>query len=169
MMERDEFVKAIQELGAKFAEWFGCDVMSIGEDRQKGIWGETMTRFLEEKHGACTEEIKWTKENEQEGYQTEVEFRFRFANPCLSIRVNTPQKEVLGSLEFSNWNKETQNHDGEYKLSEVLSFGGREGMELATEMADAYEKMIEQKESQAVRDDIISCFIKEPEEEIERD
>ena len=87
MMDRQTAIKKLQQIGAKIAEQMGYTEMVVGEDRCKGIWGETLTKHLEEKYGECTKEINWFKENKPEDlhYGDNISFDFRFANPRLSI------------------------------------------------------------------------------------
>lgn len=80
-MNRDETIKMLRDIGETIAKKYGYTDLLIGEDRQKGIWGERLTAHLEEKYGECTQEIKWVDPENNENY---VQFRFRFANPVIS-------------------------------------------------------------------------------------
>lgn len=73
----------MQAAGAALAKKYGLDCMKVGEDRQKGIWGEAFTRILEEQDGECTKTIDWT--NGVDKYPC-VSFDFRFATPRLGMR-----------------------------------------------------------------------------------
>lgn len=68
------------------AEALGCDQVKEREDRQKGIWGERMTEVIEKEHGQCTKEITYYHGEGME--RTVVQFRFRFANPIVSLSTN---------------------------------------------------------------------------------
>lgn len=57
-MNRQETIKTLQQIAADIAQEMGYTEMRVGEDRQKGIWGESFTRYLEETYGECTKEIK---------------------------------------------------------------------------------------------------------------
>ena len=46
-MDRKETIKTLQNIGAKLAEEYGYYNVIIGEDRQKGFWGEKFTEYLE--------------------------------------------------------------------------------------------------------------------------
>ena len=104
-MTRKEAIAKLQQVGAKIAAQMGYTEMLIGEDRTKGIWGENFTAFLEEQYGECTAEIKWFKEDKPDNltYGDNIEFRFRFSSPVLSI----DHRKVDGSfasIELSDWN-----------------------------------------------------------------
>ena len=114
-MNRESAIKTLQKMGSELAKEYGYEVMLVGEDRQKGLWGESMTKYLEETYGECTKSIKWKKdENDKEEY---VEFDFRFANPRLTVK---KPGEVLCSLELSDYNYETKEHTGDFVLDEIM-------------------------------------------------
>lgn len=97
-MNREEAIKTLKGIAAAVAEKYGYTEMCIGQDRQKGIWGEEFTKFLEESVGGdCSSEINWRKPGNEDDY---VEFRFRFSNPCIAIRFRENDRETLASLEF---------------------------------------------------------------------
>lgn len=81
-ISRDEVIARMKKVAADFAERLGYDILTAGEDRQKGIWGEALTYYLERHRGSCTEELKWTSDTKPGS----VTFRFRFATPSISIR-----------------------------------------------------------------------------------
>lgn len=153
---REQAIKTLQLIGAEIAKEMGYTEMVIGENRQKGVWGEEFTRFLETEYGECTKEIKWFKENKPEelNYGDNIEFSFRFADPKLII----DRRKVDGSLasielgDFSNRayvamnkeldalkenktekEKEIRNryknliHTGEFKINEIQVFTGDDG------------------------------------------
>lgn len=115
-MNRDETITGLKELGAKLAAGYKFQHINKGEDRQKGIWGEALTEQLEKEHGPCTEEIKWFGDNPEEAY---VKFDFRFSDPRLSVRL---PGEVFASLELSDYVYETKQHDGNFRISEVMAW-----------------------------------------------
>ena len=82
-MTREELIRAMQGAAARVAKKYGLTCMVVGEDRQKGIWGEGFTRFLEERDGQCTATITWT--DGQNNYP-KVMFDFRFSTPRIGIR-----------------------------------------------------------------------------------
>ena len=47
-MNRQETIKTLQQIAAEIAQEMGYTEMRVGEDRQKGVWGEGFTRYLEE-------------------------------------------------------------------------------------------------------------------------
>lgn len=98
-MNREDAIKALKVIASKMAKKYGYTEMNVGQDRQKGIWGEKFTEFLEKSIGGdCSTEIKWTKPGNNIGY---VEFRFRFDNPVIAIMFqDEEQRETLASLEF---------------------------------------------------------------------
>lgn len=52
-MNRQETIKTLQQIAADIAQEMGYTEMRVGEDRQKGIWGESFTRYLEETYRYC--------------------------------------------------------------------------------------------------------------------
>jgi len=99
-MNRQESIKTLQTIVNRIAQKYGYTEMVAGQDKQKGIWDEAFTNFLEEKYGDCSTEIKWFKPGDDYSY---VEFRFRFSNPVIAIKFRDDQKrETLASLEFSD-------------------------------------------------------------------
>ncbi len=115
-MTRDEAISTLQTIGLNLAVEFGLDEVAVGEDRQKGVWGEVMTEMLEKQHGKCTETIVWTDKNDN---SRKVEFRFRFATPCLSIRMG----EAFAEIEVSNYDSKTKKYDlPEFHISQTTVF-----------------------------------------------
>ena len=86
-MNRQETIKTLQQIAADIAQEMGYTEMRVGEDRQKGIWGESFTRYLEETYGECTKEIKWFKPDAPEdlAFGDNIEFSFRFSDPQVCI------------------------------------------------------------------------------------
>ena len=111
-MDRNDVIRTLQKIGAVLAEEHGFDNVDIGEDRQKGIWGEALTKKLEKECGPCTKEITWYGADRKEQH---VQFRFRFANPRLCIRM---PGEVLAELEIGDYNYEEKKHDGNFHIAE---------------------------------------------------
>ena len=109
-MNRQETIKTLQQIAADIAQEMGYTEMRVGEDRQKGIWGESFTRYLEETYGECTKEIKWFKPDAPEylTYGDNIEFSFRFSSPqvCIDHRKTDGS---LAEVEFSDWNPEIYN------------------------------------------------------------
>ena len=109
-MNRQDTIKTLQQIAAEIAQEMGYTEMRVGEDRQKGIWGEKFTKFLEEKYGECTKEIKWFKPNapKELTYGDNISFSFRFSNPqvCIDHRKTDGS---LAEIEFSDWNSEIYN------------------------------------------------------------
>ena len=99
-MNREQAIKTLKTICSQVAEKYGFTEMEIGQDRQKGIWGEKFTEFLEKTTGGdCSTEIKWRKPGND---YDRVEFRFRFDNPVISIRFrDKEQRETLANLEFA--------------------------------------------------------------------
>ena len=100
-MNREETILVLQKAAEHLARERGYADIEIGEDRQKGIWGEKLTKHLEEKFGSCTQEIKWLDPENRNNY---VEFRFRFANPVISINTfdHGDKKQNMASIEYSD-------------------------------------------------------------------
>ena len=109
-MNRQDTIKTLQQIAAEIAQEMGYTEMRVGEDRQKGIWGENFTRYLEETYGECTKEIKWFKPDAPEDltYGDNIEFSFRFSSPqvCIDHRKTDGS---LAEVEFSDWNPEIYN------------------------------------------------------------
>jgi len=82
MKTRDELIKLMQLIANELASEFEFDEVNIGEDRQKGIWGEEFTYYLERTYGECTKDVTY-KSSDKLG---RVNFRFRFVTPCISIK-----------------------------------------------------------------------------------
>ena len=95
---RKSFLDMLINYAATKAKELGYDEVIIGEDRQKGFWGEGFTKFLEKRYGECTKEIEWRKDKE-----TYIWFRFRFESPCLAFCWrDEAQQECLIEFEFSD-------------------------------------------------------------------
>ena len=100
-MTREETIQVLQKAAEHLAREHGYTDIEIGEDRQKGIWGENFTKYLEEKFGSCTQEIKWRDPENRNNY---VEFRFRFSDPVISINTfdRGDKKQNMASIEYSD-------------------------------------------------------------------
>ena len=137
-MNRDQAIKTLQLIGAEIAKEMGYTEMVIGEDRQKGIWGENFTRFLEEKYGDCTKVIKWFKENKPVdlNYGDNIEFSFRVSSPQLII----DHRNVDGSfasIELSDFCTKAYNA----KVKELKSLGEEE-CDKEKEIEDRYKSLV---------------------------
>lgn len=110
MMNRQDTIKTLQQIAAEIAQEMGYTEMKIGEDRQKGIWGESFTRYLEETYGECTKAIRWFKPDAPKdlAFGDNIEFSFRFSDPqvCIDHRKTDGS---LANVEFSDWNSEIYN------------------------------------------------------------
>lgn len=100
-MNREETIEMLQEVGNALAKKYGYEDITIGEDRQKGFWGESMTEMLEQKYGECSKEVKWCDPANKDNY---IQFRFRFANPviCRHTFSRGDEHESMASMEFSD-------------------------------------------------------------------
>lgn len=147
-MDRNQTIQMLQTVGNDIAKEFGFLAVEIGEDRQKGFWGSDLTEYLEKTYGECTKEIKWYDKSNPRNY---VEFRFRFANPVLSIYTfdKGDRHENLASMEFTdsvaNWITEDDRNyvqSGEFYNSERQIWGDRgfEYLNLLIDKCAEYEK-----------------------------
>lgn len=100
-MKRKEAIKVLQGIACRMAEKYGFTEMTIGKDRQKGIWGEGFTEFLESQHGDCSTVIRWTRPDKDGGEY--VEFRYRFASPVICIKFWEGDRETMANLEFHDY------------------------------------------------------------------
>ena len=109
-MNREETILVLQKAAEHLARERGYTDIEIGEDRQKGIWGENLTKYLEEKFGSCTQEIKW---RDPENRNNHVEFRFRFADPVISINTfdRGDKKQNMASIEYSDHYADWSHYD----------------------------------------------------------
>lgn len=105
MMNRQDTIKTLQQIAAEIAQEMGYTEMRVGEDRQKGIWGEGFTRYLEETYGECTKEIRWFKHDAPKdlAFGDNIEFSFRISNPQICID-HRETDGTLANVEFSDWN-----------------------------------------------------------------
>lgn len=104
-MNRQDTIKTLQQIAAEIAQEMGYTEMRVGENRQKGIWGEGFTRYPEETYVECTKEIRWFKPDAPKNlaFGDNIEFSFRFSKPQICI----DHREIDGALanvEFSDWN-----------------------------------------------------------------
>ena len=98
-MKRNEFIKEIYLFASKKAQELGFSNLKKGSDRQKGVWGEKLTEFLERKYkGDCSSEMFFYGDNER----TIIGTRFRFSNPCVYYRWYIDDEECLVEFEFTN-------------------------------------------------------------------
>lgn len=105
MMNRQDTIKTLQQIAAEIAQEMGYTEMRVGEDRQKGIWGEGFTRYLEETYVECTKEIRWFKPDAPKdlAFGDNIEFSFRFSKPQICID-HRETDGALANVEFSDWN-----------------------------------------------------------------
>ena len=105
MMNRQDTIKTLQQIAAEIAQEMGYTEMRVGEDRQKGIWEEGFTRYLEETYGKCTKEIRWFKPDAPKdlAFGDNIEFSFRFSKPQICID-HRETDGALANVEFSDWN-----------------------------------------------------------------
>ena len=118
-MTREELIREMQGAAARIAKKYGLNEVKIGEDRQKGIWGEGLTKFLEERDGQCTRTITWT--NGRDRYP-EVMFDFRFSTPRIGIR-DDGQTGSGAFVEVNNpWSEELKQRDRSkpFMVTEVM-------------------------------------------------
>lgn len=142
-VKRNEFIAKVRSFAASLAEHYGCDVMVVGDDRQNGIWGESLTEYLEKKYdGDVSTEINWhggewdeSREYECDRPENRVEFRFRFANPCVSVHLD--HNRLFAELEFSDW-KNGEN-TGDYKLRQIHAWGSGGGLWLAESLCQRWD------------------------------
>lgn len=136
-MNRDEVIRTLQRIGANLAAEYGFENVDTREDREGGLWGEGMVRALEKKYGPCSEEINWYGEDRKE---QRIQFRFRFENPCISIKI---PGEVFAELEISDFNYEEKKHDGDFHIGQGM-FWKDEGAALLRMLIDRwYEELKE--------------------------
>ena len=104
-MNRQETIKTLQQIAAEIAQEMGYTEMRVGEDRQKGVWGEGFTRYLEETYVECTKEIRWFKPDAPKdlAFGDNIEFSFRFSKPQICID-HRETDGALANVEFSDWN-----------------------------------------------------------------
>lgn len=114
-MNREETIQILQKAAEELARKHGYTNLQIGEDRQKGIWGERLTEYLEKTYGECTKEIKWCDPDNSNNY---VEFRFRFSDPVISMGTfdRGDQRQNMASLEYSDHFADWTHYDEEREL-----------------------------------------------------
>lgn len=138
MKTRSQVIKDLQTYASQLAEHYGFTEMEIGEDRQKGVWGEGFTSFLEKKYGECTKEVRWMDKNDPGNY---VEFRFRFQNPCVCISLNG--RETLAECEVGSGYRKVDGkfeYDNAYRPHGFTAWG--EGcLELSQKLKDDIENI----------------------------
>lgn len=111
-MNREETINVLQKAAEKLAREHGFTDIEIGEEREKGFWGEGLTEYLEEKFGSCTQEIKWRDPKNKYNY---IEFRFRFANPVIAMCTfdRGDDGNNLASIEYSDSRADWSHYDEE--------------------------------------------------------
>lgn len=146
-MSRDEFIAKVRAFAVQLAEEHECGECTVDEDRQKGIWGERMTAWLEEKCGGdCSTNVKWTggESRKVADYDKEprpermVELRFRFSNPCVSVSLD--YRREFAEIEFSDFG-EGLTHTGVFELHETHAWGERGGFDLLSHVMEEWEKV----------------------------
>ena len=145
--DRNEVVKRLQEYAAQLAAEYGYTDMHVGEDRQKGVWGEAFTAWLEKQEGGpCATEIHWYQDGNTKNY---VEFRFWFETPCVSVSCNN--RETFCEISVSDVVKRDEadqivrNEDGSWKKDRVfrpnhVTAWGQGCLEIANRMVSDIEK-----------------------------
>ena len=139
---RAEFIAKVRRFAEHLASEYGCDRVTVGEDRQKGIWGGGMTKWLEERCGGdCSTNITWTggERDESKKYECDkdekrVEFRFRFDSPCVSVSLN--HRKTFAEIQFSDYLD--GEHTGLFVLHETHAWGAHGGMPLLEKMCEEW-------------------------------
>ena len=144
-MKREEVIKSLINLTANLAQEYNCTEYQCGEDRQKGIWGEEFTQYLEHTYGECTKEFTFSSEDKfiYRGYQKEdsskpvrrIRFRYRFANPCIAIEVYKGQRQIFAEMEISDYG-------GKWHIGQFTIFD-EDGMEFANRLRLEWHKIKE--------------------------
>lgn len=125
-ISRFEMVSRMNDLASELAAKHGFELMESQDDRQKGIWGEELTKKLEKEHGPCTQETRWTSATKP-GH---VLFRFRFASPLIAIQeYSKGGNQVMASVEIGQrYNTGTKESDGDWTIREAMiwdaAYGG---------------------------------------------
>ena len=145
---RAEFIAKVRRFAEHLAKEYNCDRVTVGEDRQKGVWGEGMTKWLEEKCGGdCSTNITWDGGEEKivSKYITKpqperrVELRFRFDSPCVGVELD--YRKMFAELQFSD---SMRNGDGEFEhtgyfvLHETHAWGAHGGMLLLEKLFEEW-------------------------------
>lgn len=158
-MERNEFIKEIYLFAGKKAQELGLNNLKKGSDRQKGVWGEGFTEFLEREYkGDCSSEMVFYGDDER----TYVGTRFRFANPCVCYSWYIDDEECLVEFEFSNRkyidSEEVYERDSfcykkgdkkkipvetEWRISQVIMFGVRHSDEVYRDWYKELKEILE--------------------------
>lgn len=146
-MNRQDVIKELIALTSKLAQEYNCPEYQCGEDRQKGIWGEDFTKYLENTYGECTKEFKFTSEEKfmYRGYKTEdiskpvccVRFRYRFASPCIAIEIYKGQRQIFAEMEISDYR-------GKWHISQFTIFD-EDGLEFANKLRSEWHKIKDNK------------------------
>lgn len=98
-IKREEMISQLIGFCQKKAEEFGLDTFAKSEDRQKGFWGESMTKHLEKIHeGDCSSDLIWINKSDINRF---IKFRFRFSSPVISFQWRNEEGDLcLVSYEF---------------------------------------------------------------------
>ena len=102
-MNRGEFIEKLQQSAGRLAKELGCNKLNVTKGNN-GVWDTihprvTMTDFLEKNYGDCTTELHFTNEENT----IEVETRFRFEHPCISVRQVTETAVEDGTMVETNF------------------------------------------------------------------
>ena len=122
-------IGAMLDAGAELARRHGCLHVFDEVDRQKGVWGEHLTRWLEAEYGACTEGRVWSSSEAGKGGTSEgwadrcVELRWRFASPCLSVWVDG--RRTFAEVQLTNMGDgNLADYDGRWRVHEIHCWEG---------------------------------------------
>ena len=140
---RAEFIAKVRMFAETLAREYRCDEVEADEDRQKGIWGEGMTAWLEKRCGGdCSTNVKWTggerkkvSEHDKEPRpERQVELRFRFDSPCVSVYLD--YRKTFAELQFSDYID--GEHSGFFALHETHAWGYHGGMPLLEKLTEMW-------------------------------
>lgn len=142
---RAEFITEVREFAERLAREYKCDEVTVDEDRQKGIWGEGMTAWLEDRCGGdCSTNVKWSggevkvigkgEKWECERPERQVEMRFRFDSPCVSVYLD--HRKTFAELQFSDYID--GEHSGYFALHETMAWGYHGGMPLLEKLCEMW-------------------------------
>ena len=149
---RAEFIAKVRRFAEHLASEseFDCGRVTVGEDRQKGIWGEGMTKWLEERCGGdCSTNITWdggdekivSKYDKKPTPKRQVNLRFRFDSPCVAVELD--YRKTFAELQFSDSVKNDDGefeHTGNFALHEVIAWGYHGGMPLLEKLCGEWEE-----------------------------
>lgn len=143
IITREVADRFINEIASELAKEYNCKNFFVGEDRQKGIWSEEFTKFLEAQHGQCTEQIKFTGYNDD--YIISVETRYKFSSPAVCIRFKNRhvKSEDLAEMCLSGYNPDKQDWSSEYHISDFQCFNSR-GLDLAQDLRERWNNKVKE-------------------------